>query len=226
MGYIAINNYTKKIKKRTVLDNINLTFDKGKIYGLVGKNGCGKTMLLRGICGFITASQGEIIINNIKVGNGKFAPSFGTVIENTELYNNLTAFENLSLLSSFSKNRVDKEVINYWIKRFGLEPTSKKKYGEFSLGMRQRLSLAQAFMERPELIVLDEPTNALDEKGIKEFHEIALEAKNDGATIIIASHSKEDIDILCDKIFCMENGKITKEFEKWCLLQFKKYPFL
>ena len=214
MGYIAINNYTKKIKKRTVLDNINLTFDKGKIYGLVGKIGCGKTMLLRGICGFITASQGEIIINNIKVGNGKFAPSFGTVIENTELYNNLTAFENLSLLSSFSKNRVDKEVINYWIKRFGLEPTSKKKYGEFSLGMRQRLSLAQAFMEQPELIVLDEPTNALDEKGIKEFHEIALEAKNDGATIIIASHSKEDIDILCDKIFCMENGKITKEFEK------------
>lgn len=214
MGYIVINNYTKKIKKRTVLDNINLTFDKGKIYGLVGKNGCGKTMLLRGICGFITASQGEIIINNIKVGNGKFAPSFGTVIENTELYNNLTAFENLSLLSSFSKNRVDKEVINYWIKRFGLEPTSKKKYGEFSLGMRQRLSLAQAFMEQPELIVLDEPTNALDEKGIKEFHEIALEAKNDGATIIIASHSKEDIDILCDKIFCMENGKITKEFEK------------
>lgn len=214
MGYIAINNYTKKIKKRTVLDNINLTFDKGKIYGLVGKNGCGKTMLLRGICGFITASQGEIIINNIKVGNGKFAPSFGTVIENTELYNNLTAFENLSLLSSFSKNRVDKEVINYWIKRFGLEPTSKKKYGEFSLGMRQRLSLAQAFMEQPELIVLDEPTNALDEKGIKEFREIALEAKNDGATIIIASHSKEDIDILCDKIFCMENGKITKEFEK------------
>lgn len=214
MGYIAINNYTKIIKKRTVLDNINLTFDKGKIYGLVGKNGCGKTMLLRGICGFITASQGEIIINNIKVGNGKFAPSFGTVIENTELYNNLTAFENLSLLSSFSKNRVDKEVINYWIKRFGLEPTSKKKYGEFSLGMRQRLSLAQAFMEQPELIVLDEPTNALDEKGIKEFHEIALEAKNDGATIIIASHSKEDIDILCDKIFCMENGKITKEFEK------------
>lgn len=214
MGYIAINNYTKKIKKRTVLDNINLTFDKGKIYGLVGKNGCGKTMLLRGICGFITASQGEIIINNIKVGNGKFAPSFGTVIENTELYNNLTAFENLSLLSSFSKNRVDKEVINYWIKRFGLDPTSKKKYGEFSLGMRQRLSLAQAFMEQPELIVLDEPTNALDEKGIKEFHEIALEAKNNGATIIIASHSKEDIDILCDKIFCMENGKITKEFEK------------
>ena len=214
MGYIAINNYTKKIKKRTVLDNINLTFDKGKIYGLVGKNGCGKTMLLRGICGFITASQGEIIINNIKVGNGKFAPSFGTVIENTELYNNLTAFEILSLLSSFSKNRVDKEVINYWIKRFGLDPTSKKKYGEFSLGMRQRLSLAQAFMEQPELIVLDEPTNALDEKGIKEFHEIALEAKNDGATIIIASHSKEDIDILCDKIFCMENGKITKEFEK------------
>lgn len=214
MEYIAINNYTKIIKKRTILDNINLTFDKGKIYGLVGKNGCGKTMLLRAICGFITANQGEIIINNVKVGNGKFAPSFGTVIENTELYNNLTAFENLSLLSSFSKNKVDKKVINYWIKQFGLEPTSKKKYGEFSLGMCQRLSLAQAFMEQPELIVLDEPTNALDEKGVEEFHEIALDAKNNGATIIIASHSKEDIDVLCDKIFYMENGKITKEVEK------------
>lgn len=214
MEYIIINNYTKKINKRTVLDNINLTFNKGKIYGLVGKNGCGKTMLLRAICGFITSTQGEIIVNNVKVGNGKFAPSLGTVIENTELYDNLTAYENLSLLSSFSKNKIDKETINYWIKRFGLDPKSKKKYGEFSLGMCQRLSLAQAFMETPDLIVLDEPTNALDEKGVKEFHEIALEAKNNGATIIIASHSKDDIDTLCDKIFYLENGMVKKEVEK------------
>lgn len=214
MEYIIINNYTKKINKRTVLNNINLTFNKGKIYGLVGKNGCGKTMLLRAICGFITSTQGEIIINNVKVGNGKFAPSLGTVIENTELYDNLTAYENLSLLSSFSKNKIDKETINYWIKRFGLDPKSRKKYGEFSLGMCQRLSLAQAFMETPDLIVLDEPTNALDEKGVKEFHEIALEAKNNGATIIIASHSKDDIDALCDKIFYMENGMVKKEVEK------------
>ncbi len=214
MEYIIINNYTKKIKKRTVLDNINLTFDKGKIYGLVGKNGCGKTMLLRAICGFITSTQGEIIINNVKIGNGRFAPSLGTVIENTQLYDNLTAYENLSLLASFSKNKINKETINYWIQRFGLDPKSRKKYGEFSLGMCQRLSLAQAFMEQPELIVLDEPTNALDEKGIKEFHEIVLEAKNNGTTIIIASHSKEDIDLLCDKIFYLENGKVTKEVEK------------
>lgn len=214
MEYIIINHYTKKIHKRTIFDNINLSFEKGKIYGLVGKNGCGKTMLLRAICGFITATQGEVMINNVKIGNGKFAPSLGTVIENTELYDNLTAFENLSLLSSFSKNKINKEVINEWIQRFGLDPKSKKKYGEFSLGMRQRLSLAQAFMEQPELIVLDEPTNALDEKGIMEFHEIVLEAKNNGTTIIIASHSKEDIDTLCDKIFYLENGQVTKEVEK------------
>lgn len=214
MEYIIFNHYTKKIHKRTVLDNIDLSFEKGKIYGLVGKNGCGKTMLLRAICGFITATQGEVMINNVKIGNGKFAPSLGTVIENTELYDNLTAFENLSLLSSFSKNKINKEVINAWIQRFGLDPKSKKKYREFSLGMRQRLSLAQAFMEQPELIVLDEPTNALDEKGIKEFHEIVLEAKNNGTTIIIASHSKKDIDTLCDKIFYLENGQVTKEVEK------------
>lgn len=214
MSYITVNNYTKKLKKRTVLDNINLTLDKGKIYGLVGKNGCGKTMLLRAICGFITATQCDVTINGEKIGNGKFAPSLGTVIENTELYNNLTAYENLALLSSFSKRKIDKETLYYWIKRFGLDPKSKKKYKEFSLGMCQRLSLAQAFMENPELIVLDEPTNALDEKGIKEFYEIALEAKKNGATIIISSHSKEDIYTLCDKIFYLEDGKITKESEK------------
>lgn len=214
MSYITVNNYTKKLKKRTVLDNINLTLERGKIYGLVGKNGCGKTMLLRAICGFITATQGDVIINGEKIGNGKFAQSLGTVIENTELYNNLTAYENLALLSSFSKNKIDKETLCYWIQRFGLDPRSKKKYKEFSLGMCQRLSLAQAFMENPELIVLDEPTNALDEKGINEFYEIALEAKKKDATIIIASHSKEDIYTLCDKIFYLEDGKITKESEK------------
>lgn len=214
MEYITIKNYTKKIKGLTVLDNINLTFNKGGIYGLVGKNGCGKTMLLRAICGFITPTSGEAAVGGVKVGNGKFAPSLGTVIENVELYNNLTAYENLALLSSFSKNKLSKDAICSWIERFGLDPKSKKKYGEFSLGMCQRLSLAQAFMERPELILLDEPTNALDEKGIQDFYKIALEAKENGATIIIASHSKEDIDTLCDKIYYIEGGAIKKEIEK------------
>lgn len=214
MKYIMVKDYTKRINRMTILDNINLTFEKGKIYGLVGKNGCGKTMLLRAICGFITSTQGEVFVNCERVGNGKFAPSLGTVIENTALYDNLTAFENLSLLASFSKNKIENETINYWIEQFGLDPKSKKKYGEFSLGMCQRLSLAQAFMEQPELIVLDEPTNALDKKGIQKFHNIVLDAKAKGTTIIIASHSKEDIDVLCDKIVYMENGKVTKEVEK------------
>lgn len=214
MDYIVLKNYTKKIKGKTVLDNINLTFDKGKIYGLVGKNGCGKTMLLRAICGFITPTQGEIFVDNVKVGNGIFAPSLGTVIENTPLYDNLTAYENLRLLSYFSNDKMSEDKICSWIERFGLDSKSKKKYSDFSLGMCQKLSLAQAFMEQPELIILDEPTNALDEKGIQNFHKIALEAKSNGATIIIASHSKEDIDTLCDKIIYIENGRIAKEAEK------------
>lgn len=211
MEFITLCHYTKRIKKRVILDDISLSLEKGSIYGFVGKNGCGKTMLLRAICGFITPSEGSATVGETTVGSGRFAPSLGTVIENTALYNNLTAYQNLELFASFSKNKIDPEEIEHWIAKFGLDPKSKKVYGEFSLGMRQRLSLAQAFMEEPELIVLDEPTNALDEKGVKDFHSLALEAKENGATIIIASHSKEDIDTLCDRIFFMEGGKIVRE---------------
>lgn len=211
MEFITLCHYTKRIKKRVILDDISLSLEKGSIYGFVGKNGCGKTMLLRAICGFITPSEGSATVGETTVGSGRFAPSLGTVIENTALYNNLTAYQNLELFASFSKNKIDPEEIERWIAKFGLDPKSKKVYGEFSLGMRQRLSLAQAFMEEPELIVLDEPTNALDEKGVKDFHSLALEAKENGATIIIASHSKEDIDTLCDRIFFMEGGRIVRE---------------
>ena len=214
MEYIKLCSYTKIIKKRVVLDQINISLEKGGIYGFVGKNGCGKTMLLRAICGFITPNEGSACIGGIKVGNGKFAPSLGTVIENTALYDNLTAYQNLCLFSSFSVNKITSEEIEFCIVKFGLDPTSKKVYGEFSVGMRQRLSLAQALMEKPELIVLDEPTNALDEKGVKEFHSIALNAKNNGETIIIASHSRDDIDASFSKIFYIDNGKIVRDAEK------------
>lgn len=214
MSYITVGKLNKTIHKRAILNDINLNLEKGKIYGLVGKNGCGKTMLLRAICGFITATDGTVTVNGVKVGKGIFAPSLGVIIENTELYQNLTAFDNLKLFSSFSKNKISDNDIEFWISKFGLDPKSKKTYREFSLGMCQRLALAQAFMEKPDLIVLDEPTNALDEKGVKEFHEIALNAKEDGATIIIASHSKEDIDTLCDKIFYIESGRIVRETVK------------
>ncbi|MCD7872481.1 MAG: ATP-binding cassette domain-containing protein, partial [Clostridiales bacterium] len=150
----------------------------------------------------------------VKVGNGVLAPSLGAVIENAELFGNLTSFENLSILNSFSENKISEDEIRGWIDKFGLDSFDKKKYSEFSLGMRQRLSLAQAFMEEPELIVLDEPTNALDENGVAEFHKIAREANKKGATIIMASHSREDIDALCTGIFYLYEGKIKIKGEK------------
>lgn len=211
MAFIQMEQYTKIIRKRVVLDQINLQLKQGKIYGFVGINGCGKTMLLRAICGFITPTEGSAFVDGVRVGKGVYAPSLGAVIENTALFDHLTAFENLSVLNTFSKNKISDETIRYWIERFGLQPDDKRKYGEFSLGMCQRLSLAQAFMHEPALLVLDEPTNALDEGGVQTFHQIVLEAKAKGATVLMASHSKEDIETLCDSIFYLAEGKLVKK---------------
>lgn len=210
MSFIEIRDFTKKIKGNVILGNINLILEEGKVYGFVGINGSGKTMLFKGIAGLINPTNGEILVNSIKVGNGVSPHNTSILIENSDLWENLSAFDNLRFLNYLSKDKIrDSEIIKT-ISDFGLNPEDKKPYKKFSLGMKQKLRIAQAFMGNPKLIILDEPTNALDEKSILKLRTSIIDAKKRGSTILIASHSKIDIDILCDEIIFMDSGKILK----------------
>lgn len=213
MSYIEIEHYTKYIKKNIILNDINLSLEKNKIYGLVGINGSGKTMLLRAIAGMITPTSGRLTVDGIAVENGNHPSSVGIVIENADLWGDMTAFVNLDVLNDISENKVSRDRIKSTIARFGLDPNSDKPYKAFSLGMKQKLRIAQAFMAENDLLILDEPTNALDEKSIALLRSEILLEKKRGATVVLASHSKVDIDILCDEIIYLENGMI-KECER------------
>lgn len=208
---IDLKNITKKIKKKTILEDISYTFEKGKIYGLFGRNGSGKTMLLRTIAGLLVPSEGSITINGEQLHKDtSFPRSVGLIIENMQLLPQFDAFTNLKMLSKIKKIASDHDIESS-IKRVGLEPSSKMKVKKFSLGMKQRLNIAQAIFEKPEILLLDEPTNAIDEIGVAEVHNILLEEKKRGATIIIASHHKEDISSLCDYTLKMNDGCLENE---------------
>ncbi|MBG9475793.1 ATP-binding cassette domain-containing protein [Priestia megaterium] len=209
MTTITASNLSKKIKKQYVLKDINYTFDTGMIYGLYGRNGSGKTMLLRALSGLIRPSEGSILIDNKKLHEDiSFPPSIGIIIENTSLLPQYDAFTNLKILANI-KNIASDEDIKEAIKRVGLDPLSKLKVKKFSLGMKQRLSIAQAIFEKPDIILLDEPTNAIDEEGINSIRNLLLKEKDRGATIVIASHNKEDLTILADKKIIMNSGEIV-----------------
>lgn len=210
MAYIEARGYTKSINANTVLDTIDLRLEKGKIYGLVGRNGCGKTMLIRAICGLITPDSGEMIVDGIIVGNGIYPKSLGVVIENITLFEYMSAFKNLKMLNDISRNRIDESEIKAWLERLGLKAEDKRNIKKYSLGMKQKVSLIQAFMNKPDLIILDEPTNALDEETVKILSEIITETnKNEGTTFIIASHDRANLDGLCNEIIEMRDGKIV-----------------
>jgi len=214
MKAVQVINLNKVIRNHQILKNINLSLDKGKIYGFFGRNGSGKTMLFRSICGLIKPTSGEIITFDKKLGvDISFPESLGVIIESVGLWPQYTGFFNLKLLASI-KNIISDEDIKNSIKRVGLDSDGKKIYKKYSLGMKQRLGIAQAIMEKPDLIILDEPTNALDEDGIILVRNILREERDRGATILIASHNKEDIDLLSDEKFKMDNGVLnycTKE---------------
>ena len=206
MKRIQIKNLSKEIKGKYILDNINLTFEQGKIYGLYGRNGSGKTMLLRALAGLLIPTEGEIDMDGkVLHKDMDFPENVGIIIENTSLLPQFDGFTNLKQLGKI-RNVATNEDIDKALDTVGLKGETKKVKA-YSLGMRQRLSIAQAIFEKPELLLLDEPTIALDENYIDKVREILLREKDRGAIVIIASHNKDDLGILADEIISMSDGK-------------------
>ncbi|PGR97630.1 ATP-binding cassette domain-containing protein [Bacillus pseudomycoides] len=205
---IEVKEFTKVIKNHTVLNNINLRLEKGKIYGFQGKNGSGKTMLLRAISGLIKPNKGEVFVNQKKLDNN-FPDSIGLLIEYPGFLPSYTGFQNLKLLASI-QNKINDKDIKEILTQVGLEPTDKRKVRKYSLGMKQRLGIAQAVMENPDILVLDEPTNALDKNTVKIVRELLLDLKQQGKTIIIASHDQHELQLLCDDLYTIDNGEIIE----------------
>ena len=207
---VEMKHLVKKFNEETVLDNVTISFERGKIHGIIGRNGSGKTMMLKMICGFIPPSSGEIYVNNIIIGKDTDIPdNLGAIIESPGFLPNYDGFHNLKFLAAI-RGKISDEQVREAIKTVGLDPDSKKHVGKYSLGMRQRLGIAQVIMEDPELIILDEPFNALDISGVEEMRNLFLSLKEKGKTILIASHSKEDVDFLCDTVIRMDKGKIIE----------------
>ena len=207
---IKIENYTQKIKKDIILNDINLHLKENKIYGFVGRNGSGKSILFKGICGLLNISNGKIIIKGKEIGKDiDFYDNLGAVLDGAGFLPNLSSFDNLKLLASI-RNKISDSDIKSALNKVGLDPNDKKKYKKYSLGMKQKLALAQAIMENPELLILDEPFNGLDSYSVKDIREMLIDYKKEGKTILISSHIKEDIDILCDEVYELDRGNINK----------------
>ena len=209
--YIKITDVNKTIKKAPILRDINLEFTGGKVYGLRGKNGSGKTMLMRAICGLITPDSGIIDIDGKILGKDiSFLESIGVLIENPSFIGNYTGFKNLKVLASI-QNRIGDEQIRKALEDIGLDPDDKRTYRKYSLGMKQKLGIAAAVMENPDIIILDEPINALDDVSVEKVHDILEEQKKRGAVIIIACHDKEELDQLSDEIIEISDGRIINK---------------
>ncbi|MGN0154613.1 MAG: ABC transporter ATP-binding protein [Lachnospiraceae bacterium] len=214
---IRLDNVSKIFHSEQVLEDINIEFEEGQIYGIVGKNGSGKTVLLKIIAGYLKPSLGTVFVMDKKIGvDADFPDSMGLIIETPGFLSQYTAFQNLEYLANIRK-RIGRDEIADAIKMVGLDPDSRKKVGKYSLGMRQRLGIAQAIMEKPEIILLDEPMNGLDKKGIEQVKQLLCELKEQGKTILMTSHYAEDLEI-CDEVLEMDSGKliVASKKEKYC----------
>ena len=205
---IEITDLVKDIKGKRIIDHVTLHLEPGKITGLKGVNGSGKTMLMRLVCGLITPTSGSIVINGKRLGKDiTFPESVGILIENPAFLDAYSGFENLKLLASI-KHSVGPEEIHQTIARVGLDPDDKKKYRKYSLGMKQRLGIAAAVMEEPDIIILDEPTNALDSDGVAMLKEILHDQRERGALVLISCHDLPTLQELSDEIYLMESGAL------------------
>lgn len=208
---IKVDNAVKKFDKYTVLDHVNITCNKGEICGIVGRNGSGKTVLFKSICGFVKLNEGTITVNGKVMGKDlRVLKKAGIIIEEPGFLRNKSGMKNLEYLYMINNKR-DKKYLRSVMENVGLDPYSRKKVGKYSLGMRQRLAIAQATMEDQDIIILDESMNGLDNHGVQEVREYLLHLKEQGKTILIASHNREDIDVLCDRVYEMDNGRVISE---------------
>lgn len=207
---ISVQNVCKRFEKQAVLKKVNLHCEAGKIYGLVGRNGSGKTVLLKSICGLVHPDRGSIHVWGKEVGKDiDYPDNLGLIIESPGFMPHQSALQNLKHLASI-RAKITTEDIRKAIQLVGLDPDDKKQVGKYSLGMRQRLGLAQAIMEHPDLLILDEPMNGLDNHGVDDIRQLLLQLKEQGKTILLASHFKEDIALLCDEVYQMDMGILTQ----------------
>ena len=206
---IRVEGVYKRFGTDTVLKDVSRSFERGRIHGIVGNNGSGKTVLMKCICGFLIPDGGSITVNGERVGvDVDFPRDMGLIIETPGFLPNVTGIKNLEILASLNK-KIGLEGIAAAIRRVGLDPLMKKPVGKYSLGMRQRLGIAQAIMENPSLLILDEPLNGLDKHGVREMRQLIKGLKEQGKTILLASHNQGDIDELCDTVCEMDAGVMT-----------------
>ena len=204
---IEVQNVVKRFRDQVVLKNVSISFEKGRIHGIVGRNGSGKTVLFKCICGLMHPEEGVILVNGKRVGRRDvdMPEDIGAIIEAPGFLPNYSGYKNLRFLANIRRKIGKEEILNV-LKTVGLDPESRKHVGKYSLGMRQRLGIAQAIMEDPEILILDEPMNGLDNAGVQDIRALLLELKAQGKTILLASHNHEDIAALCDTVHEMDGG--------------------
>jgi len=206
---IRVENASKSFRGHTVLKKVSLTCEVGNIYGIIGYNGSGKTVLFKSICGLYRLDEGEIWIGDKKMKRDiDMLTEAGIIIEEPSFLRNYSGYKNLDFLYRI-RNKKNRQHLYEVMRKVGLDPLSKKRVCNYSLGMRQRLAIAQAIMEEQPILILDEPMNGLDKRGVSEMRDFFKELKNQGKTILMASHNKEDIDVLCDRVYEMDAGVLT-----------------